>query len=376
MKKVIGLVHTRFSSKGGVESYINKLVPALIERQWEIHYFTAKVNQPVPPGMIVHKIPIVRGSSITRMLSFAYGAKRAVQKTKIPLVMGFGRTIYQDLYRDGSGCFLDYEKNSENKHFNRFYRKSYLHLEQKRFSDPRLKKIITVSKMVKNQILDRYDLPEKKVEVVYSGVDTKYLNPEIKTQKQCLRKKMGLPENAFIILLIGNGFKRKGVSYLIKAVKLLPSHLRCIALVAGQDKKAKQYRELAAQCGCEEQIYFLGHQENVAALYGAADLFVLPSLFDPLANVVLEALYSGTPVITGYQVGASELIDNGVNGFVVANYEPQTLSKAILTYYNTERKKEMAAKAHEVAKTYSWDCHMDKMENIFGEILTKKCSKN
>ena len=54
MQKIIGLIHTRFSPTGGVENYINKLVTALLERNWQIHYFTAKVDQPVPEGMTVH----------------------------------------------------------------------------------------------------------------------------------------------------------------------------------------------------------------------------------------------------------------------------------------------------------------------------------
>jgi len=107
IQKIIGFVHTRFSLVGGVENYINKLVPALLERSWQIHYFTAKIEQHVPPGMITYKIPVVRGTSIGRMLSFAYAARRTLQRANPPLNMGFGRTIYQDIYRDGSGCFLD-----------------------------------------------------------------------------------------------------------------------------------------------------------------------------------------------------------------------------------------------------------------------------
>jgi len=141
---------------GGVENYINKLVPDLLNRNWQVHYFAAKIEQPILPGMIFHKIPIIRGTSISRMLSFAYGARKAVQRVNLPLIMGFGRTIYQDIYRDGSGCFLDYQKHAA-KRFNILYRKSYLHIEQKRFNDPRLQKVITVSRMVKEQIVQHYE---------------------------------------------------------------------------------------------------------------------------------------------------------------------------------------------------------------------------
>jgi hypothetical protein len=75
MPKISGLIHTRFNQTGGVENCTNKLVPALLEHNWHIHYFTVKIDQPVPDRMTVNKIPVVRGTSITRMLSFAYGVQ-------------------------------------------------------------------------------------------------------------------------------------------------------------------------------------------------------------------------------------------------------------------------------------------------------------
>ncbi|UCF90826.1 MAG: glycosyltransferase family 4 protein [Desulfobacterales bacterium] len=374
MQKIIGLVHTRFSPIGGVENYIGKLVPALLERNWQIHYFTARVDQPVPPGMRIHKIPVIRGTSISRMLSFAYGARRAVRAAQLPLVMGFGRTIDQDIYRDGSGCLRDYQKYA-GQPLNPFYRKSYLHLERKRFQDQRLQKVLAVSHMVRDQIIQRYRLPPAMVEVVYSGVNAQNLHPGLKRRKRDFRKLLNIPEQARVILLIGNGFERKGVPYLIKAVSQLPIRLPFVAVVAGQDKRIDHYRQLTAESGCAARIRFVGYQANTAALYGAADLFVLPSRFDPIANVVLEALYTGTPVITGPQVGAGELIQNGVNGFVVSDYEPTTLSRAILACYEASNQDEMARRAHQAAAPYCWDLHVARLETIFLQVMGQKTNR-
>ncbi len=371
MQKIIGLVHTRFSPMGGVENYINKLVPDLLNRNWQVHYFAAKIEQPILPGMIFHKIPIIRGTSISRMLSFAYGARKKVQRINLPLIMGFGRTIYQDIYRDGSGCFLDYQKHAD-KRFNRLYRKSYLHIEHKRYNDSRLQKVITVSRMVKEQIVQRYNLPPKKIEVVYSGVNHEYLNPGFKEKKKQFRNQLGLPQDALTLLFIGNDFARKGLQYLIQAFGSLPSQLPIILLVVGKDKHEERYQRLAQIQECSQSIHFLGYQEDVGRLYAVADLFVLPSLFDPIANVVLESLYSGTPVITGPQVGASELIEHGINGFVVSDYRPETLAEAILKFYYSEKKEKMDEKAYQAAKAYRWDYHVDNLERLFLKVLDQK----
>lgn len=132
--------------------------------------------------MVVYKIPVIRDTSVSRMLSSAHGARRAIQRSTLPLVMGFGHTIYQDIYRVVSGCFLDYEKHTGKK-FSVLYRRSYLHLEQKRFRDPRIVKVISVSQMVKEQIINRYHLAREWIEVVYSGVETLRLKLELKRQK-------------------------------------------------------------------------------------------------------------------------------------------------------------------------------------------------
>jgi len=129
---------------------------------------------------------------------------------------------------------------------------------------------------------------------------------------------------------------------------------------------------MAAQFGCLNHIRFLGYQNDTPFLYGAADLFVLPSAFDPFASVVLESLSSGTPVITGCQVGAAELITHGENGFVVQDYTPDTLADAMVSFLKTPDKIRMSQKAHEAAQLYNWDRHMDAMEREFFQILENK----
>ena len=159
---------------------------------------------------------------------------------------------------------------------------------------------------------------------------------------------------------------------MIKAFGSLPSQLPIILLVAGQDKHEERYQRLAQIQECSQSIHFLGYQEDVGRLYAVADLFVLPSLFDPIANVVLESLYSGTPVITGPQVGASELIEHGINGFIVYDYRPETLAEAILKFYYSEKKEKMAEKAHQAAEAYRWDYHVDNLERLFLKVLDQK----
>jgi len=73
-------------------------------------------------------------------------------------------------------------------------------------------------------------------------------------------------------------------------------------------------------------VHFAGVQENMGPWYGAADAFALPSLYDPFPNAALEAMACGLPVITTPQSGAAELIEEGVNGYVVGALEVDALA--------------------------------------------------
>jgi UDP-glucose:(heptosyl)LPS alpha-1,3-glucosyltransferase len=88
--------------------------------------------------------------------------------------------------------------------------------------------------------------------------------------------------------------------------------------VVGKGNEAK-FLALAAASGVGDRVIFTGPQTNVERYYAAADIFVLPTLYDPFSNSTLEALASGLPAITTAQNGASEVIDEGVDGFMVSD---------------------------------------------------------
>ena len=84
----------------------------------------------------------------------------------------------------------------------------------------------------------------------------------------------------------------------------------------GQDKQAGRYRALARRLGVGRQVHLVGPQNDVRPWYGAADALVLPTLYEPFANVVLEAMASALPVITSLKCGAVDLIESGRNGLL------------------------------------------------------------
>src|SRR5207302_5251159 len=101
--------------------------------------------------------------------------------------------------------------------------------------------------------------------------------------------------------------RRKGLRYAVAAVEACED-LKIRLLVAGRGDQTR-YRS--------ERVRFLGEIADLRPIYAAADIFILPTIYDPFSNACLEALASGLPVITTHANGFSEVIEDGVHGTIV-----------------------------------------------------------
>jgi len=129
------------------------------------------------------------------------------------------------------------------------------------------------------------------------------------------------------LCFVGSGFERKGLAAAINAIAGTDRYL----IVVGQDKAEKQYQALARSSGCADRIRFCGMQKETLPFYQAADALLLPTLYDPFPNVILEAMACGLPVITSRTCGGAEFIEQGTNGFVCDALDISRLREAVMT---------------------------------------------
>jgi UDP-glucose:(heptosyl)LPS alpha-1,3-glucosyltransferase len=184
------------------------------------------------------------------------------------------------------------------------------------FHHPDLKTVICNSRMVKDDIARRFGVTADKLQVIHNGVDLGRFHPGLRDEfRQAARGKVGVGGTAPVILFVGSGFERKGVATLLAALARMTNH-DAVALIVGRDRHAARYQALAQRLGVAGRVRFLGGQEDVRPFYAAADLFCLPTLYDPMPNAALEALACGLPVLTSPTSGAAELIRSGANGHI------------------------------------------------------------
>ncbi|MEW6108844.1 MAG: glycosyltransferase family 4 protein [Nitrospirota bacterium] len=328
----IFFIKKKFSPYGGAENYLATVMNTL-RKHYEITVLAGQWEE--AEGIKTLKIPSPKLGSFMSVVSFNRNVCNFLKNlpaSENRIVISFERTTCQDIYRAGEGChaeWLGIRSLTEpwhkklSFHWNPLHR-AILGIEKKLFLNTRF--IIANSRMVKNNIMKHYAVPREKISVIYNGVDLNRFHPGNKTIcRNSMRKQLMLPPDIKALLFVGSGFERKGLATLIKAVGIL-KRKDVKVLVAGKgdrmpfESKLKKY-------GLQDTFIFLGIRKEIEKLYAAADIFVLPTLYDPFSNATLEAMASGLPVLTTGNNGAAELIKNGQEGFVIGSpFDAQELS--------------------------------------------------
>ncbi|HEY6865479.1 MAG TPA: glycosyltransferase family 4 protein, partial [Burkholderiales bacterium] len=198
--------------------------------------------------------------------------------------------------------------------------------------------------------------------VVYNGVDLEAFHPRLRESFGArARTELGIPPDAMTWLFVGSGFERKGVSRLVRAFRdgADPgAHL----IVVGSDRRELRARAEARDLGA--RVHFLGGRDDVRPWYGAADAFVLPTLYDPFPNAALEAMACALPVVTTLQCGAAELVRADENGWVCDALDAVSLARFMGALDRT-RARTMGERARATAEGYGLDAMAQKLLALY-----------
>jgi UDP-glucose:(heptosyl)LPS alpha-1,3-glucosyltransferase len=163
---------------------------------------------------------------------------------------------------------------------------------------------------------------------------------------------------------MGTGFERKGLVYLLRA---LPAAGEKIWLaVAGRDAEADTYRALARTLGVEGRVRFLGPVTHPELVYAAADVLVLPTIYEPFSNACLEALASGLPVITTRAAGVSEVLPDRLDALTLAlACDHAALAERLRRLRDPHERRVLGAEARAVAEGRSLEIMTDEFLEVY-----------
>lgn len=372
----IGLVCRHYlSTKGGLEKYTLSLSAELVRQGHEVHVFANTGEK--RPGIHLHHVPLFPFTSPGKNLSFAYMASKRISGFQMDVVQSMERIWDQDIFRASDGINpVQMKERYPNGLLRRFKaagprRQALTLLEKRIFQKNGARFVMTNSNLVKNQIIRYYQVSQDKIAVIYNSVDSERFNPSVKDRfRTAVREQYGVSEDQLLIVFAGNDFQRKGLQVLLEALaKLKKEKIRII--VAGSDPPDR-YRRWAIKNGVGNKVVFMGHQKMPERLYGAADLLILPTRYDAFANVCLEAMACGTPVITTKTNGASEIVDNGNEGFVLQTCDVDELASRIRDFQAVSDRSVMERKAADKAKDFTMEKYMHRLFDLYERVREVK----
>jgi len=384
----------------GTERALAELLERLARKEHcEIHLYAQRVAglalaQPGAAGsqnsgaIIWHKVPSIRGPHLVQFLAWLFlnsicrKWNRAIHGLRFDLVVSPGincldanLVIVHALFHRLRELARDQPADSANPGFlRRFHRRAYYALlagmERRIYADPKV--LLAAVSQRTAALLKEYFLRED-VPVIPNGVDTAQFSPSARLARRSearLRRK--IQENDFVLLLIGNDWRVKGLETVFRAVSSLRD-LPILVIAAGDDSPGS-FQEVARSLGILERCRFEPSREDVLDFYAAADLYVSPSSEDSFGLPVAEAMACGLPVITSHFAGIAELVQNGVDGFVLRDPRDEKALAELLKQLSRdhELRQRVGTVAAASASAWNWDRNADAVWQLLQDALQKK----
>jgi len=325
----------------------------------EIHLYAQRVEDlqvskprskvsvsPTSSGCIFwHKVPSVPGPHVLQFLAWMIlnGFLRWWHTT-------FGRASYDLVLSPGINCLhpdvvivhalfhrlkeLAHEEKQDGSvragFVRRVHRKVYYALltglERRIYKDPNVT-LGAVSKRTAG-LLKEYFRRED-VSIIPNGVDTEHFSTATRVARRiAARQRRGFRDEDFVLLIMGNDWRNKGLTSILEAISALPD-LPIKLLVVGNDNP-EPFRSRAEQLQIQDGCHWELSSPDVLDFYAAADVYVSPSREDSFGLPVAEAMACGLPAITSVCAGVADYIHDGADGFVLREpRDAQTLSKLI-----------------------------------------------
>lgn len=372
----VALVRQRYTPYGGAERFVERTMETLARQGVTVTVVARRWRNATENETPVTCDPFYLGR-LWRDYSFSRCVRRQWLGRPGWLVQSHERIPGCDLYRAGDGVhaqWLDLRARRQNP-LQRLatrlnpYHHYLLTMERRLFGHPNLRAVICNSEMVKREIKSWFQLPDDKLHVIHTGVDTQLFHPRHgEHYSREVRLEWGIPPEATLFLFVGSGYERKGLGTLLQAMTAVEDGW---LMVVGRDAHAEKFKKMAKRLKISGRSRFAGGREDVRPFYAAADAVVLPTLYDPFPNVALEAMACGLPLITSHQCGASDLVEDGHAGLLCDALDVTALSGHIATLMNSKQRITLGEQGRALAETLTWERMGTQLDDLYRHIVNE-----
>lgn len=304
---------------GGLQRDFKRIAEVCRSRGHCVHVFTASWEGSMPDGFDVSIIPVRGLTNHRRCLNFS---KKALEATKqgFDVVVGFNKIQGLDIYYAADPCYKAIVMEERGL----FYRlsgrcRTYLSLEEEIFKPSAKTKILLISEKEKGRFVRYYGTSEKRFCSLPPCISEDRLAPPNAGEiRKDLRKEFCVGVDEFLLLMVGSGFRTKGLDRSICAIASLPEELkkktRLFVIGRGNDGP---FERMAKRYGIGEKVKFFQGCDNVPRFMLGADIFLHPARHENTGTVLIEAMASGLPVLASDVCGYAHHVEKAKAGLLI-----------------------------------------------------------
>ena len=222
--------------------------------------------------------------------------------------------------------------------------------------------IVVKSRFMKGELERLYRVPGPRIAVIPNGVDhERYAGA--RPTADTLARLGNAGREKVVISFCGRLVPMKNAAHLLRAFALMPDRHRCLLALLGDGAERPALERLARDLGIAPAVRFVGHTDRAETFLAAADISVLPSVYEPFGNALLEAMAAGLPCVAlrpdggRVRTASDEILDHGETGLLVDPAEPRALADALQHLVRKpEARRAMGVRAQDVCRIrYSWE---------------------
>lgn len=346
--------------------YVLELSNELIKLGSEVIIPTSNPRETIEGAKIVKLPGFFARRSLSPILYTSY-AKICKLRGKVDVIHGNGYTLFDDVT---TVHFMTESYINRLKKYNLGKEKSngieeYIQKNILKSS----RRLIAVSDLVKNELIKYYEIPEDKITTVHNGVNLTEFSPSTGNEREQLMKKYHLNSNVKILLFIGgSAYERKGFKFLLESLHYMSKD---IVLVATCKNLTKDYQKYTEDTELSSRLIIENFVPDISELYKAADIYILPTIYDPFPLAVMEAMGSSLPTIISTNCGCTDIINHGVNGLIIDDLnDSAAISKMINSLAEDKSSRQrLGMNARETALKMSWRSVAEKNLMIYRKLV-------
>lgn len=357
---------------GGAENHLLSLVKGLDKSKYDISVVYLKGK-----GELKEKFKKIGISPIFIGLKFNYDITALwklfwlIKKNRYDIV--HAHLFHADVYGVWAAFLAKIPVIISSEHNEDQFLKKRLYSLLNRFVSSHCDKLISISDSVKRYMIETGIKNINKIEVVHYGLDwSKYDNLG---DFSYVKKEFNIYEEEILIGTMARLIKQKGLSYLLKAfAMLLEDEPKCKLIIVGQGKLKKNLKDLSRQLKIENKVIFAGFRKDILEIMSSIDIFILPSLWEGLGLVLLEAMAARKPIVATNISAIPEIVTDGKTGILVPPANAKALANGVL-YLIKQRDlcKTMGETGRERLETcFGIDRMIKKTEKIYDELIKNK----